>query len=839
MKKYFYSALAATMLFACSQEEIVDVTKGEGQKVTFKVEIPSVESRTVGGIEIGTGTQANALIYAMYENGGNATTPLISGVVKDIDDGNDDGKFTVTVPMAKDLKYDLLFLAYNETNSAFEIANVAKDTDLKNLQFKASQTANIDAFDAFVGALKNQGVNDPNEVTLKRPFAQVNAATTLEDMKNAETLQLHVAKSQLVIKGVPASYNVLEATASTSTIDVTYAASNIMTCDQPTSEFNNETITVDSKNYYYLTLAYVLAGETEKTSIHNATFQFLRDNGTSVSTLSINNLPIQRNYRTNVIGDLLTKSEQYTIKIDAEFEGAHIVGVWDGTTDEDGVQPDTDNTLKIYNGSELAWIAAEVDGGNTFAGQTVKLMNDIDLANIAWNPIGTTGDVQGFKGVFDGNGKTISNLFVDLTKTPGQQSAGLFASANYATIKNFTIKNAVVKNMTTLSTSGSAVVLGSSQYGVTISNVNVQNAVVESNRLAAGIVGYFKGTVENCSVDGIELTAIPDDISGTYDNGDKVGGIVANVNGLGSSIKNNTVNDFTIRAYRDMGGIVGGNHAYVDGNKATNGIITIDQKTNHYGDKDKNAGEIVGRPMGGTVGTNNTSANVTIVEFVADGVSKDPNSLTYYVSNANGLATFSAEALTGNNGTTEEATIQIMNDIDMNGASFSAIIAQRGDKLTIVGNGHTISNVNVVSGEGDNTTGQASMFYAFPNSTLNVTNLTLKDITVTAEANASGYAAAVVGYCEGTVNLDNVDVENATVIGVKSSGMLAGHMSGSLTATDCNLSGTVTLDNFAEEPNGHYAGKYIGTLAGAATINSCTVNVTVSGNTNSANEGNV
>ena len=40
MKKYFYSVLAASMLFACSQEEIVDVTKGEGQKVTFKVEIP-------------------------------------------------------------------------------------------------------------------------------------------------------------------------------------------------------------------------------------------------------------------------------------------------------------------------------------------------------------------------------------------------------------------------------------------------------------------------------------------------------------------------------------------------------------------------------------------------------------------------------------------------------------------------------------------------------------------------------------------------------------------------------------------------------------------------------
>lgn len=197
------------------------------------------------------------------------------------------------------------------------------------------------------------------------------------------------------------------------------------------------------------------------------------------------------------------------------------------------------------------------------------------------------------------------------------------------------------------------------------------------------------------------------------------------------------------------------------------------------------------------------------------------------------------KAFSGNNGKAEEVTIVIDADINMAGANFSAMIAQRGDKLTVIGNGHKISNVKLVSGADDNTTGQASMFYAYPNSTLTVSDLTIENAVVTADANGTGYAAAVVGYCEGAAILNNVDVVNATVTGVKSSGMLVGHLSGSLVATDCDVSGTVTLADFAEEANGHYAGKYIGTLAGPATLTNCTVNVTVSGNLNSANIGDV
>ncbi|MBP3575192.1 MAG: hypothetical protein J6J55_01725 [Paludibacteraceae bacterium] len=228
-------------------------------------------------------------------------------------------------------------------------------------------------------------------------------------------------------------------------------------------------------------------------------------------------------------------------------------------------------------------------------------------------------------------------------------------------------------------------------------------------------------------------------------------------------------------------------------------------------------------------------ANVGEVNVTVDGVIKNAT----IVSTKDELLALSAKTLTGNNGAAEEASIVLGADIDMQNAEFSAIIAQRGDKLNIVGNGHKISNVKVISGANDNTTGQASMFYAYPNSTLTISDLTLENITVTADENSTGYAAAVVGYCEGALILNNVDVVNATVTGVKSSGMLVGHLSGSLVAKDCDVSGTVTLANFAEEANGHYAGKYIGTLAGAATLTDCSENVTVSGNLNAANDGTV
>ncbi len=324
MKKYFYSVLAASMLFACSQEEIVDVTKGEGQLMTFKVEIPEIgQSRTVNGTELGDGSKANKLIYAMYEENTNAV--LVNGCV----DKKSERTFEVTVPMAKDIKYDLLFFAYNEDNCAFQINQVAKTTNLKALKFKANQIHNEDAFDAFVGKALTQEVGKEHKVTLTRPFAQLNAATTKQDLEDAKTLMSTIASSKITVSGIHDTYNVFDGATSLSegstNFQVTYGSTEtspkMLVCNNPNDKYKddtnitNEPIVVNGTTYYYLNMAYVLPGSTTA----SVKYEFYRNDGKLVSELDIKNVPLQANHRTNIVGNLLTKSEDYTMTIVKEF----------------------------------------------------------------------------------------------------------------------------------------------------------------------------------------------------------------------------------------------------------------------------------------------------------------------------------------------------------------------------------------------------------------------------------------------------------------------------------------------------------------------------------------
>lgn len=111
--------------------------------------------------------------------------------------------------------------------------------------------------------------------------------------------------------------------------------------------------------------------------------------------------------------------------------------------------------------------------------------------------------------------------------------------------------------------------------------------------------------------DGIKLIAIPDDLTGSYDNGDKVGGIVGYSAGDNNgSINGNTAKNITITGYRDLGGIAGAaNSNCLESNSVENINITVDQLTNSYGTKDSNAGYILGRNLGeGNLNSNNTVA---------------------------------------------------------------------------------------------------------------------------------------------------------------------------------------------------------------------------------------
>lgn len=92
---------------------------------------------------------------------------------------------------------------------------------------------------------------------------------------------------------------------------------------------------------------------------------------------------------------------------------------------------------EIESTNGLKWFADTVNGGNNFANKTVKLVDNIDLNNEEWAPIGKTG---GFNGTFDGNDKTVRNLLI----TGNNSTVGLFGNTYNGEIKNLTVENAKV-----------------------------------------------------------------------------------------------------------------------------------------------------------------------------------------------------------------------------------------------------------------------------------------------------------------------------------------------------------------------------------------------------------
>ena len=134
-------------------------------------------------------------------------------------------------------------------------------------------------------------------------------------------------------------------------------------------------------------------------------------------------------------------------------------GLWDGSVATkflSGAGTTASDPFLITSGSELAYLAQQVNGGETYAGRYFQLTNDIDLNNIQWTPIGSYS--RSFRGIFDGAGHTISNVLV-ITKeanTSGYESYGIFGSigggSSYAEVKNLEIRNMVAQLGTVAST---------------------------------------------------------------------------------------------------------------------------------------------------------------------------------------------------------------------------------------------------------------------------------------------------------------------------------------------------------------------------------------------------
>ena len=227
---------------------------------------------------------------------------------------------------------------------------------------------------------------------------------------------------------------------------------------------------------------------------------------------------------------------------------------WDGET-LTAVTP-VGGIYHITNGAELAWFAAQVNActnkNKTAQKYNAVLDNDIDLCGYSWSPIGDGGSYHVYGGVFDGQGHTVFNLYInDATN----RYRALFGDlTNGATIKNLTVRGSVTSTYDTTTGGRIAGVVGyasgSKASPIYITNVTNYADVTGCSKYAAGICGYA-GTyvyIDRCANYGNVTLSHNTNTKGT----DAAG--IAYLNNVNSAITN-SYNCGTIVANNNVGGI--------------------------------------------------------------------------------------------------------------------------------------------------------------------------------------------------------------------------------------------------------------------------------------------
>lgn len=356
MKTFKYLATAALTMLAvsCNKEQVTEVPDGQMVDVTFTAALPG-EMATKA---FGDGQTAKKLYVSVYEND-DAKTKLAS-----LDKTADfaDLKTQVTFSLVKGKTYNFVFWAQAE-DAPYDI------TDLKSVKVKDYTTAaNDEKRDAFYATRKELKVNGALTETIKlyRPFAQVNFATA--DYAEAQKAGFSPAVSSFTASGAATTFDTFAAEGKDE-VAVALTEANV-----PADVLK----TLDGKIYTRLAMNYLIpVGKQGESHNIDVAATFKANNGEAV-TVSAPNAPVQNNYRTNILGNLLTSQIIFNVEIVPAFE-----------------EPDNDiDLVNIKNAESLK--ALFTTGGEA------KLAADLVLDE-------AVAVMPGKEVTLDLNGKTISN----------------------------------------------------------------------------------------------------------------------------------------------------------------------------------------------------------------------------------------------------------------------------------------------------------------------------------------------------------------------------------------------------------------------------------------------
>ena len=291
MNKILLLAGMLTAFTACQKDEMSAPDAGATSSFTVSIPQNGVQSRAVTD-DFGTGTSANRCILEIY-HGGQLYNRIEKGVT---------GK-TVTfdnLRLVSSQTYDFVFWADCANGSEGSFTDKVYNTaNLKSITEMGSFVGNSDERDAFFAkeSLEVTG-SFTKPVTLKRPFGLLVVKTN--DLGEIKDEALKPTGYTVAFKGLPTTFNALTGEVS-GAADVTYTSEELAKADG--------TISMD----------FLWASEDEA-ALSDFSMTFLNNDTEICTNDAFTNIPIRRNYRTMVSGNLLTKKGTINVTIDPNFD---------------------------------------------------------------------------------------------------------------------------------------------------------------------------------------------------------------------------------------------------------------------------------------------------------------------------------------------------------------------------------------------------------------------------------------------------------------------------------------------------------------------------------------
>ena len=315
MKRFFRFLMAAAVIFSAAScaKDVSVAPMGQEVEVAFVADLGGA----LGSRAIADGKTVDEVAWAVYEDG--QTTPLenLQGTL--VLEGK---QATLNIRLATGKTYDIAFFAYKAVEAKEELngtvdpvhyaVNWAEQSISMNL-IDNNKPANDETRDCFWFVRHDLKIEGPvsETFTLTRPLAQLNLGVTSQDVADAKAAGFEVSDSQITVNTYT-KFNMFDGSLSeAASIPVVFDRA-----DSPVDAADILTVNDDPTQYKYLATTYLLVNEKVTSDV---TVTLWDQAGVELNTLNYSYVPFQRNYRTNILGALLTNPAVFTIVVDERF----------------------------------------------------------------------------------------------------------------------------------------------------------------------------------------------------------------------------------------------------------------------------------------------------------------------------------------------------------------------------------------------------------------------------------------------------------------------------------------------------------------------------------------